>query len=470
MGVTPIRQLIAPLTTRDSVADADSAAHNASVADAERAAGDASAAVAERTAGKGSAAVAERAPRATACLATPEASSPTVFTSMVVDSVSDAAVEGTAGDPALEASTTAVKRATTNVCAAHLWRDDVADQSVFSAVSTVLTPMLLQRSTRLRSAWLWLLSELRRPSCNALVLGPPLDMCATSTHGPDSLVSTADVRVAELAFALAFMCIALAPSAVGFCLSNMLGVTRATSAGGHASQGCGATSSAIIKVKALLSAIQSLVVMPVLLVAAFTVAFTLLRAQAVVIVITPDVLIASLCTTLASWSSARDMGVRILGDLIFAVGPHQRSLDLVMLNAYFLMIVHTIVALERFNSMCIRQVATHVMACFDLAYERFDVTARRAAIAASAAAAERVEHAVAIELTAQRAAFDASAAAAQRVECAAATALAQFTNGAAAQHAAAEAASARLARLFADGAAAQQIATEAAIATIVRSA
>ena len=374
MGVTPIRQLIAPLTTRDSVADADSAAHNASVADAERAAGDASAAVAERTAGKASAAVAECAARATACLATPEVGSPTVFTSMVVDLVSDAAVEGTAGNPALEASTTAVKRATTNVCAAHLWRDDVADQSVFSAVSTVLTPMLLQRSTRLRSAWLWLLSELRRPSCNALVLGPPLDMCATSTHGPDSLVSTADVRVAELAFALAFMCIALAPSAVGVCLSNLLGVTRATSAGGHASQGCGATSSAIIKVKALLSAIQSLVVMPVLLVAAFTVAFTLLRAQAVVIVITPDVLIASLCTTLASWSSARDMGVRILGDLIFAVGPHQRSLDLVMLNAYFLMIVHTIVALERFNSMCIRRVATHVMACFDLAYERFDVT------------------------------------------------------------------------------------------------
>eukprot|EP00966_Prymnesium_polylepis_P066546 1545015-Prymnesium_polylepis.1 len=63
---------------------------------------------------------------------------------MVVDSLSDAAVEGTAGDPALEASTTAVKRAATNACAAQLWRNDAADQSVFSAVSTVLTPTLLR--------------------------------------------------------------------------------------------------------------------------------------------------------------------------------------------------------------------------------------------------------------------------------------------------------------------------------------
>ena len=218
----------------------DNAAHNAS------------ASVAERTAGKTSATVAKRAARATACLATSGASSPTVFTSFVVNSVSDAAVEGTAGDPALEASTTAVKRAATTACAAHLWGDDVADQSVFSAVSTVLTtPTLLRRLTRLRSAWLWLLSELRRPSCNALMLGPPLDMCASSTHGPDPLVSTADVRVAELAFALAFMCIVLAASAVGFRLSRMLGDARATSAGGHASQGRGATSSAIIPVKAL---------------------------------------------------------------------------------------------------------------------------------------------------------------------------------------------------------------------------
>jgi hypothetical protein len=179
-----------------------------------------------------------------------------VFTSMVVDLVSDAAVEGTAGNPALEASATAVKRAATNACAAHLWRDDVADQSVFSAVSTVLTNTdATQAFDSASLGRLWLLSELRRPSCNALVLGPPLDMCATSAHGPDSLVSTADVRVAELAFALTFMCIALAPSAVGVCLSNLLGVTRATSAGGHASQGCGATSSAIIPVKALLSAI-----------------------------------------------------------------------------------------------------------------------------------------------------------------------------------------------------------------------
>eukprot|EP00966_Prymnesium_polylepis_P209567 4854580-Prymnesium_polylepis.1 len=144
------------------------------------------------------------------------------------------------------------------------------------------------------------------------------------------------------------------------------------------------------------------------------------------------------------------MGVRILGDLILAVGPHQRSLDLVMLRAYSFMTLvvldwlgHRIGwALEQFTSKCIRRVAAHVMACFDLAYARFDVTARRAAIAASAAAAKRVEHAVAIELAAQRAAFDTSAAAAQRVECAAATALAQFTYGAAAQHAAAEAASA----------------------------
>eukprot|EP00966_Prymnesium_polylepis_P101776 2356558-Prymnesium_polylepis.1 len=132
-------------------------------------------------------------------------------------------------------------------------------------------------------------------------------MCATSTHGPDSRVSTADVRVAGLAFALAFMCIALALSAVEVCLSNMLGVTRATSAGGHVSQGCGATSSAITPVKALLSAILSWVVMTVLVLAVYTVAFTLLRAQAVVIMSTPDVLIASLCTTLASWPSARDM-------------------------------------------------------------------------------------------------------------------------------------------------------------------
>eukprot|EP00966_Prymnesium_polylepis_P072161 1675818-Prymnesium_polylepis.1 len=74
--------------------------------------------------------------------------------------------------------------------------------------------------------------------------------------------------------------------------------------------------------------------------------------------ITPDVLIASLCTTLASWPSTRDMGVRILSDLIFAFGPHQRLLDLVMLYAHFVMILVALdwladrigSALERFTS------------------------------------------------------------------------------------------------------------------------
>ena len=126
-----------------SIQTTDRAVHNASVADAERAARDVRAAVAERTTGEASAAGAERSARASACLVTPEASA------------------------------SAVERTATNACTAHLWGGDAADQSVFKVVPTVQTPsMLLQRPTQLRSIWSWLLSELRRPSCNALVLQP----------------------------------------------------------------------------------------------------------------------------------------------------------------------------------------------------------------------------------------------------------------------------------------------------------
>ena len=342
--------------------------------------------------------------------------------------------------------------------------------------------MLLRRPTQLRSIWSWLLSELRRPSCNALVLQPRTGQCATTTHGPDSLLPAADVRIAELAFALAFMCIALAPRAIGFSGFD------AASSGGNASPRRGVTSRGVIPVKQLLFAVLDCVVELWLVFAALMLAFTLLRAQAVVIMITPDMLVASLCTTLASWPSARDMGVRLIAYQIAAYGPHQRSLDLIMVITCTFVILEApnwladVIgwAFKRFTSMCIHIAATPVMVCFDLAYEHFDMAARRAAIAPSAAAAERAEGSAATDLATQRAAADATSArlarrfadsaAAQQVatEAAIATIVRSAEHAAAAQRAAADAASARLARQCADSAAAQQVAMEAAIATIVR--